>query len=137
MSKLQAVIVDIDGTLALKGAREPFDYARVGEDAPNPPVVWLVDCLAGEVSIILVSGREDTCRAATMAWLARASIEYRALYMRPAGDYRQDAVLKEEIYRRDIEPEFAVRLVLDDRDQTVAMWRRLGLTCLQVAEGNF
>jgi hypothetical protein len=27
--------------------------------------------------------------------------------------------------------------VLDDRDQVVTMWRGLGLTCLQVAPGDF
>ena len=26
---------------------------------------------------------------------------------------------------------------LDDRDRVVKMWRKLGLTCLQVNEGNF
>ena len=30
-----------------------------------------------------------------------------------------------------------VRFVLDDRNSVVAMWRSLGLTCLQVAEGDF
>ena len=27
--------------------------------------------------------------------------------------------------------------VLDDRDRVVKMWRDLGLTCFQVAQGNF
>jgi hypothetical protein len=30
-----------------------------------------------------------------------------------------------------------VFLVVDDRQQVVDMWRKEGLTCLQVAEGNF
>jgi hypothetical protein len=32
---------------------------------------------------------------------------------------------------------FDVQFVLDDRDQVVEMWRAMGLTCLQVAPGNF
>ena len=30
-----------------------------------------------------------------------------------------------------------ILFVLDDRSQVVKMWRELGLTCLQVADGNF
>jgi hypothetical protein len=30
-----------------------------------------------------------------------------------------------------------VRLVLDDRNSVVKMWRSLGLECWQVAEGDF
>ena len=36
-----------------------------------------------------------------------------------------------------IEPFYDVLCVLDDRDQVVRMWRHRGLTCLQVAPGNF
>lgn len=59
------------------------------------------------------------------------------LHMREEGDMRQDSVVKEEIYRKEIEPRFNVHLVLDDRNQVVDMWRKLGLPCWQVAEGNF
>ena len=39
---------------------------------------------------------------------------------------------------RTLLSEYDVAGVLDDRDQVVKMWRNeLGLTCLQVAEGNF
>ena len=31
----------------------------------------------------------------------------------------------------------SVAAVLDDRDSVVAMWRAMGLTCLQVAPGAF
>ena len=42
----RAVIVDIDGTLALRtGDRSPFDWHRVGEDTPNPPVIELVQLI--------------------------------------------------------------------------------------------
>jgi hypothetical protein len=57
--------------------------------------------------------------------------------MRQAGDKRKDACVKLELYRTQLEPRFAVQFVLDDRDQAVAMWRGLGLICLQVADGAF
>jgi len=34
-------------------------------------------------------------------------------------------------------PKYHVEFVLDDRNQVVNFWRYLGLTCFQVAEGDF
>jgi hypothetical protein len=59
------------------------------------------------------------------------------LVMRKHEDNRPDNVVKLEIFNQLYRDEFNVKLVLDDRDQVVRMWRSLGLTCLQVAEGNF
>lgn len=57
--------------------------------------------------------------------------------MRKTGDYRKDCIVKEEIYRKDIEPIYDILFCVDDRKQVVDAWRELGLTCLQCAEGNF
>jgi hypothetical protein len=38
----RAIIVDIDGTLAIKGDRDIFDYSKVHLDLPNKPIVDLV-----------------------------------------------------------------------------------------------
>ena len=64
-------------------------------------------------------------------------MEY-TLFARKSGDFRKDAVVKEEIYRRHIEGKYCIKLVLDDRDQVVSCWRdTIGLTCFQVAPGAF
>ena len=55
--------------------------------------------------------------------------------MRNSGDRRPDVEVKQEIL--DYLPKDRIRCVLDDRDQVVDMWRKNGLTCLQVAEGTF
>ena len=57
--------------------------------------------------------------------------------MRKGGDKRIDSIVKKELYRKYIEPFYRVKLVLDDRNQVVDMWRDLGLPCWQVAPGNF
>lgn len=138
-NKPSAVIVDIDGTLALMGDRNPFSAHGVGKDAPNAPVVEVVAALhARGHRVILVSGRSEAARKETEQWLTWV-LEHpvEVLHMRGLNDSRQDAVIKQEIYTRKIEPRFEVLCVLDDRNQTVRMWRKLGLTCLQVAPGNF
>jgi len=136
-----AVIVDIDGTLAHKAdTRDIYDLARVHEDTPNPPVVEAVAAarLAGML-IVFCSGREDSSRDATEAWLDlhvdRHSDE--PLFMRAAHDKRRDSIVKRELFDTHIRQHYNVRYVLDDRAQVVEMWRSLGLTCFQVAEGDF
>lgn len=41
------------------------------------------------------------------------------------------------MFEEHIRNKFCVEYVLDDRNQVVDMWRNMGLTCLQVAEGGF
>ncbi len=135
-----AVIVDVDGTLALRtGDRQFYDWHRVGEDDPNPPVVELVQTIAaaGQHYIVVMSGRDEVCRQETDQWLRRHRIPFGELHMRPHKDNRPDSVVKEELYRKHVEPHYGVSFVLDDRDQVVAQWRSMGLTCMQVAPGAF
>lgn len=134
----RAAIVDIDGTVALKGARSPFDETRVHEDKPNEPVIAVVRSLfnAG-YRIIFVSGRTRGCHDATLQWLREHVVPHFSLYMRAEGDTRKDSIVKQEIFDRRIRDAFDVECVLDDRNQVVKMWRSLGLTVLQVAEGAF
>jgi predicted kinase len=133
-----AWLVDVDGTLALMQGRSPFEWHRVGEDAPNPPVVELVRSLrAAGNAIVVVSGRDGVARRDTEAWLDRHDIPHDALLMRTAGDSRKDSIVKREIFDGRIRHVWQVKGVLDDRDQVVRMWRDLGLTCAQVAPGDF
>ena len=123
-----AVLVDIDGTVALMTGRSPYDWDRVGSDAPNQAVIAAVRAMhAAGYAIVFCSGRDEVSRAETEAWLELyVDVPYEALFMRPGGDNRKDAVVKREIVG-----------VFDDRHQVVRMWRALGLTVFQVAEGDF
>jgi acid phosphatase class B len=87
--------------------------------------------------ILLVTGRPEEYRRQTEQWLQDHEVEYDQLLMREAGDFRQDFVIKQELYQQVIKDSYNIFFVLDDRDQVVKMWRSQGLTCLQVAEGNF
>jgi hypothetical protein len=76
-----------------------------------------------------------------MRWLKFHGFDQRyrpfQLLMRPLGDNRPDEIVKEEMYELHIRGKYNVALVLDDRQKVVDLWRRLGLTCLQVADGDF
>ena len=139
-----AWLCDIDGTLALKGDRSPYDWAKVGLDTPNKPVITVARALAAKSGLLFVSGRMDQCRGETRLWLHTFVCEpslctcKMPLLMRKDGDNRPDQTVKRELYEGHIQGLYEVEGVLDDRDRVVAMWRNdLGLTCLQVAPGNF
>ena len=57
--------------------------------------------------------------------------------MRKTGDNRKDCVVKREIFDAEIKDKYYIKFILDDRNQVVDMWRKMGLTCLQVADGDF
>ncbi|MFR9779664.1 AAA family ATPase [Micromonospora sp. MS34] len=133
------VLVDIDGTVALNVSRSPYDMTRVAEDAPNGAVIAAVRAMqAAGHGVVFCSGRDASARADTVAWLARhVKVPYLALHLRAIGDQRKDAVVKQEIYEREIRDRYRVVGVFDDRQQVVRMWRSLGLTVFQVADGDF
>jgi predicted kinase len=136
-------LVDIDGTMADMGDRNPYDESTVSQDTPHKHIVRLVSAkiLKGDF-IVFISGRTDGCYDDTYAWLRKhlpGGYDMRwSLFMRKRGDSRNDAIVKKEIFDQHIRDRFHVEFILDDRDQVVKMWRHeLGLPVLQVAEGNF
>lgn len=135
----EAVLVDIDGTVALMGDRSPYDMTRVSQDRPNHAVITAIRAMqAFGHHIVFCSGRTDDGRADTEAWLAKhVAVPYEALFMRRTGDTRKDSIVKVEIFEREIRHRWAITGVFDDRNQVVRAWRAIGLTVFQVAEGDF
>ncbi|MEW2553785.1 AAA family ATPase [Streptomyces zhihengii] len=134
-----AVMCDIDGTLALRGDRGPFDFSRCDEDTLNISVRQALSSFRradGDV-VVLLSGRSEDHREMTEAWLRRHEVPYDELWMRAADDGRRDDVVKAELFDRHVRHRFAVRVSLDDRDRVVAVWRRMGLPTWQVNYGAF
>jgi predicted kinase len=130
-----ALIVDLDGTLALINDRSPYDAAKCEQDLVNEPVRMII--ASAQASILLVSGRSEQHRPQTERWLQKHAIGYSHLYMRAEGDSRKDAIVKREIYEQQIVGKWNIKFTIDDRKQVVEVWRSLGLTCFQVAEGDY
>ncbi len=144
--KPKAFLVDIDGTLAhMDDLRKPFDWKRVGVDRVDEivsDIVW--DIWAGSherkddgYTVIVMSGRDESCRSETTQWLDLHGIPWNRLFMRPEKDMRPDNLIKAELFDKYVRDNYDVKFVLDDRDQVVEMWRRMGLKCLQVEFGDF
>lgn len=135
-----SIVVDVDGTLAVMHPdRSPYDWDKVGMDSPNASVVHAVRAMKEQgIEVIVMSGRDGTCREATQKWLDTHVAENLTLHMRAAGDSRPDHIVKYELFQQHIADQYHVRCVFDDRDQVVNLWRRkLQLPTFQVADGDF
>jgi predicted kinase len=133
-----AVLCDIDGTLAIHVGRGPFEMEKCETDLLDEEVARVLAlCDRADDYVVLLSGRQSEFREHTERWLKANGVVYDELWMRAAGDRRPDDVVKAELFDAHVRERFDVRFVLDDRARVVALWRRLGLRCWQVAPGNF
>lgn len=142
------VIFDLDGTLALiehrlhflAGKKKNWEkfFAVCDSDAPHHPIVAVMKALrATGHETWIVSGRSDAVKTQTINWFEKHGIEYDKLIMRRDGDYTPDDILKRSWLQSGAIPKERVLMVFDDRDKVVAMWRKEGLVCAQVAAGDF
>ena len=145
------VIFDLDGTLALIDKRRDlatkdngkfdwdvfFDPKNIDLDLPNQPVIDVANVLNKQgFEIWILSGRSDVTWQATLDWLDRYNVTFTQLIMRPQEDlFLPDNKLKQKWL--DWIGVDNVAMVFDDRQQVVDMWRQNGLTCFQVAKGDF
>lgn len=141
-----AIIVDLDGTIALMNGRNPYDASTADQDLISIPVLEAVTGFKQlQYQILFVSGREDKYKEQTIKFLEKCEnfslkefFNKENLYMRKSGDMRPDTVIKKEIYLNHIADKYNVLAVIDDRPSVVRMWRReLGLFVFQVNDVEF
>ena len=152
------VIFDLDGTLALIEKRRIkagksadgketkkmdwdvfHDPSNIHLDEPNIPIIKMAQMFAEDgFTIIIFSGRSDKTKFTTRSWLSNNRIPFQKLIMR---DSKTNHFTPDDILKKDMLDKFAdindVFLVVDDSNKVVKMWRSLGLTVFQVADGNF
>lgn len=152
---MKYVVFDIDGTLANNDHRKHLIEGREDQgkdwdafydacdgDTPNRAVVELAKVLhKSGYTIDFWSGRMDQgdVRRKTSNWLQKHTGIYSyELRMRPKDDFTPDEELK-RAWLNEVRNEYCLEpvFVVDDRDKVVKMWREEGITCFQVAEGDF
>ena len=152
MKNKKIVIFDLDGTLALIDKRRAistkdngkldwdrfFDPGMISLDQPNKPVIKTLQMFMDNgFKIVIFSGRSDKTFNATTEWLMNNKIMWHQLQMRPQDHlFMPDNDLK-QMWLDTLIDKDDVFAVFDDRQQVVDMWRKNGLTCFQVADGNF
>lgn len=142
--KPQAIMIDLDGTLAegIGGpdGRGPFEWDKVGQDKPVGPVLEVIRGWQSyyDGALIFMSGRDEVCRPQTEIWLDELGFHAFGnewdcfLFMRPQGDTRPDTIVKKELFEKYVEPNWHISFVLDDRLSVVQMYREMGLFVFNV-----
>jgi hypothetical protein len=134
----EAVIVDMDGTLAFNnGKRGFYDDNCLSDDLSEAVKEQVLYQKSIGRTVIILSGRDTNALDSTTIWLDHHEVPYDKIYLRTFGDYRKDHVVKEDIYNKYIKGMYFVRLVYEDRESVVEMWRGLGLKCFQVDYGKY
>lgn len=135
--KQDAIVMDIDGTLALIGDRGPFDWQNVDKDYVNPIMKHFID-LENNLgnNIILMSGRSEDAREKTISWLNKFNIHYDYLFMRPANNYEKDDKIKKQLFDNQVGGFFNVYRAYDDRLTTTQVWHNKGIYTINVNQGN-
>ncbi len=150
------VIFDLDGTLANIDKRRLisknintgkmnwdifFNPDNIKLDQPNHPVIHMARTLkAAGHNIAIFSGRSKATKQVTIDWLKQHDVPFDVIKMRPTGKdfhFMKDNLLKQR-WLDDLFPDKSkIVCVFDDRNQVVDMWRSNGITCMQVAPGDF
>ena len=124
-------------------------------DEPNPPVIKMAQLFKADgFKIVIFSGRNDRSFDTTTQWLNNNDVPFDLLVMRPdkfktdswpiaegnpaTPDMRwmPDEILKKKMLDVFVDKD-DVLMTVDDRQKVVDMWRAEGLTCFQVAPGDF
>jgi phosphoglycolate phosphatase-like HAD superfamily hydrolase len=143
--KKRIVIADLDGTLSDYQHRVKFwiqkDYdafnSRGKDDKPIEDICNILRRLHNdETEIVVMTARDEWHQQDTAEWLRLNDVPFDRLLMRKTGDMSHDDDCKKNMLEQNIEKE-NVWFVLEDRKVVVDMWRKEGLTCLQVAAGEF
>lgn len=160
MNERPLVIFDLDGTLADMRHRAPYIFhhpdihtfpaeefkkdwdgfhARTLHDKPLWDNIFLFNIIQMFCDIKIFTGRNSVAREDTIEWLdTHMQILNLDLTMRNDKDRRPDTVVKVEMYNAlSYEDKGRLLCVFEDRSRVVEMWRLLGVTCHQVAPGDF
>lgn len=152
-------IFDLDGTLSDNRHRlhyitgETKDYHAYHKECTKDeplPLIHTANAVLGRakymggvpVEIKFFTGRSDVAYPETVNWLykmtAAHQIDETVLRMRKEGDWRKDWIIKQEWLLELLKDTPANQVIaFDDRKQCVDMYRHHGVTCCQVAEGEF
>lgn len=151
MNLPKAIIVDIDGTIAdmSNNGRDPYDMTRIMEDEPMEDVICLIESYVNSKKsnihkVIFLTGRGNSGFEGSKKWIEKhignrfgKNYELITRFDDDKNNKPKDYDFKKDVYERFIKPYYNIIGIFEDRNNVVKMWRKLGLRCYQIQEGDF
>jgi len=134
----KAVIFDLDDTIADISRFDGVIYDRkkypesankfLGFARPIPETISFLKECAKKYKILFVTARPEETRKLTQEWIRKnVAIPSYTLLMRANGDNRSSDVVKGQLYKLSIEPQYDVQFAVDDMPENRQMFKNLGI----------
>ena len=142
-----AVVFDMDGVLSDASTRQhfieyPFPdweafFHACGDDDLIAEVARLLDVIAAEHQIVLLTARPIRVQPQTLAWLERYDLRWDVLIMREYGDYMAARVFKQRTVKELRERGYDLQLAFEDDPRNVHMFHSQGVPCIYIHSGYY
>ncbi len=139
------VCVDIDGVLSDARHRQHYLESRwqdwdsfflaAGGDGLIVEQARLLETMADDHVIALVTARSDWIDQLTLDWLAEHEIRWDLLIMRASGDYRRSPEMKHHALAQLVQRNYAPVLAIDDDPRNKRMYDAVGVPCVFIYSG--
>lgn len=143
----QAVIFDIDGVLSDAAGRQHYitegarDWHAFFEACADDPLIEevarLLDLLADDLQIVLLTGRPVRVQEQTLEWLQRYKLRWDLLVMRDYGDYTAAREFKRATVRQLRRWGFNLCLAFEDDHRNRDMFEHEGVPCIYIHSGYY
>ncbi|HEX9681560.1 MAG TPA: hypothetical protein VGA13_00605 [Acidimicrobiales bacterium] len=141
------VVFDIDGVLADAEGRQHYiaegrsnwhAFFEACEDDPLiEEVARLLDLLAPELKVVLLTGRPARVQPQTLAWLERYKLRWDVLIMRDFGDYDAARDFKRGTVQALRRLGFNCCLAFEDDLRNREMFEAEGVPCIYIHSGYY
>lgn len=148
----KAIIVDLDDCLfdsrhleqyipKVKGDRAGWDLVqeKMAESVINKHILIILDglWLLENIDLVFVTGREGTAK---LKELTENQLDlyfpHYTIFYRPENDYRKAAEVKKEIYLNHIKGKWNILFAIDDDEENIKMFQKLGINTLHCRYGR-
>lgn len=140
-----AVIVDVDGVISDGSNRQHLAQARrwdeffagCPDDPPLEAAVALVNSLASDIAVVLLTARPWPLLEDTLAWLQAHSVRWDLLILRPPNSGGRSRAYKATEVGHLRHHGFELLCALEDDPRNVEMYDEVGVPCVYVYSGYY
>lgn len=99
-------------------------------DKPRKSMLKKVEKADDKGDVVILTSSPE--KGEVKDWLKNHDVEYDELVARPEGNKEPDYRVKEQLFKKDIDPKYKVTKAFDDKSKNVRMFRKQGIKAKKV-----